>query len=382
MQIEVGGTVLGDNRAAFVGSGIGTTGAALVNNANSRWTGLNALYVGGNATGAGGTGTLIIADTAEVGAASATVWATGAIHLDNGVLRPGSLNLAGGRLEGEGSVILNGSLTNSGIIAPGNTTGLLALAKGNFMQTASGILAIDLGGIHSGEFDRLEVHRGNGSLAGGLQVSLVDGFLPTVGNVFEFLWVEEVLSGAFDPALITVPALPGRQWNFVQRRGAVRLEVLAATFISGDYNANGVVDAADYIVWRKTDGTPAGYNAWRAHFGQTAGSGSGASANAAVPEPATLVLLILAAAGWCLWRCRAALKVPQLVDVSRFDYGTREKIISTSLRVTSGLAGNSTWLIETSKSPFTAVKVPGDCWMAASPRPETVGSPLIVRNVS
>ena len=89
-------------------------------------------------------------------------------------------------------------------------------------------------------------------------------------------------------------------WNLskLYTTGEVTLTALAA--IPGDFNNNGVVDAADYVVWRKTDGTPAGYNAWRTHFGQPSGSGAGAIANAAVPEPATLVLLMFAAAGWCL----------------------------------------------------------------------------------
>ena len=96
--------------------------------------------------------------------------------------------------------------------------------------------------------------------------------------------------------------------------------------LPGDFNTNGVVDAADYVVWRNnvgsttalpndsiggTIGTPQ-YNEWRTHFGQTAGSGAGVGANAAVPEPATVVMLILAAAGWCLWRGRAAYKMPKL----------------------------------------------------------------------
>ena len=37
------------------------------------------------------------------------------------------------------------------------------------------------------------------------------------------------------------------------------------------------------------------WQAWRTHFGESAGDGSSASANATVPEPATLVMLIVAA---------------------------------------------------------------------------------------
>ena len=76
--------------------------------------------------------------------------------------------------------------------------------------------------------------------------------------------------------------------------------------IPGDFNLDGTVDAADYVVWRKTDGTQAGYIEWRTHFGQPAISGAGARANAAVPEPRTLVLLMFTAAGWCLQRGRTA----------------------------------------------------------------------------
>jgi probable HAF family extracellular repeat protein len=80
--------------------------------------------------------------------------------------------------------------------------------------------------------------------------------------------------------------------------------------VPGDFNHNGIVDAADYIVWRKSDGTQAGYNAWRTHFGQPAGGGSSAaatgSASAAVPEPTTLGLLMFIMAGLFLRQPRAA----------------------------------------------------------------------------
>ena len=85
----------------------------------------------------------------------------------------------------------------------------------------------------------------------------------------------------------------------------VSLSVVA----TGDYNGNGMVDAADYIVWRKSqnqqgsglaadsngDGIVNGtdYNFWRSRVGNVVGSGLGAGA--AVPEPAAMSLLVVAA---------------------------------------------------------------------------------------
>jgi hypothetical protein len=71
--------------------------------------------------------------------------------------------------------------------------------------------------------------------------------------------------------------------------------------VNGDYNNNGAVDAADYVLWR--DGGPlqndptngvqqADYDVWRANFGAGAGSSAALGAGA-VPEPASLVLLML-----------------------------------------------------------------------------------------
>jgi hypothetical protein len=106
----------------------------------------------------------------------------------------------------------------------------------------------------------------------------------------------------------------GSAWILVYSNTDVILKL--ANLPTGDYNRNGTVDAADYAVWRDTlnqagpnlaaDGDNDGmvdnddYGVWRSHFGQTAGSGAGASANATVPEPSTLMLMFLAAVGWCL----------------------------------------------------------------------------------
>jgi hypothetical protein len=72
--------------------------------------------------------------------------------------------------------------------------------------------------------------------------------------------------------------------------------------VPGDYNNNGTVDAADYVLWRNNgpllnDPTlgvqAADYAFWRSRFGATSGSGSGSSL-AAVPEPGTAQIACLA----------------------------------------------------------------------------------------
>ncbi|MEX2168312.1 MAG: LamG-like jellyroll fold domain-containing protein [Pirellulales bacterium] len=69
------------------------------------------------------------------------------------------------------------------------------------------------------------------------------------------------------------------------------LALLDPPGVDGDYNEDGTVNAADYTVWRdggSPDDTIAGYNLWKANFGN-----SGSGAGAAVPEPSTLALLFV-----------------------------------------------------------------------------------------
>jgi endonuclease/exonuclease/phosphatase family metal-dependent hydrolase len=84
-----------------------------------------------------------------------------------------------------------------------------------------------------------------------------------------------------------------------------------SSFLPGDFNQDGNVDAADYVVWRKSDGTPASYDKWRANFGASLGPGSGSAGyghrdsgpgasaeplSSAIPEPSAICLCALAAA--------------------------------------------------------------------------------------
>ena len=92
------------------------------------------------------------------------------------------------------------------------------------------------------------------------------------------------------------------------------------TMLLGDYNQDGLVDLADYTVWRNTlgqtvdpyfaaDGNGNGvidvgdYEVWKDRFG----NGTTSLAAASVPEPSAL----------CLWGCFAAAGVPMLLKRAR-----------------------------------------------------------------
>ena len=148
--------------------------------------------------------------------------------------------------------------------------------------------------------------------AGIFQVLLDNTLLATLPAVqladfshFDLVLTDPALRG-LDVADLNLRLLPGSIAE-VQLDNVVFQPAVA---LAGDYNNNGIVDAADYVVWRKglgTTYTPSDYNVWRAHFGQTAGSGAGSIATAAVPEPpSAAIMLFFAAAGWCLRRRRSA----------------------------------------------------------------------------
>ena len=116
------------------------------------------------------------------------------------------------------------------------------------------------------------------------------------GQAFDILdWGS--VAGTFSS--INLPTLADLTWNIsrLSTKGVISVG------IAGDRNNNGIVDAADYVVWRKglgTTYTQDDFNVWRANFGATAGSGSGlgaaaglpSSTDVAVPEPASGILLI------------------------------------------------------------------------------------------
>ncbi len=343
--VDVGDGAHVTSRVAYVGTGSGS-GQAFVDGAGSTWTTADQIYIGVsgggqfNVTGGG----QVNSRTVQLGVlpndvgtvtVDASTW-TNSAEFDVGVggmatltvVSGGTLSSADtlsvgprGTVQGNGQISAN--LRNGGTLAPGassspNNVGTLHLS-GGYTQTAAGALTMQLASATS--FDKLVI-TGSATLGGALNVSLVGGFTPAVGQSFDLLNAMGGITGQYSS--ITLPSLltggHGPFWTLVYTNTDVILRLITSP--TGDYNHNGVVDAADYVVWRDelgqtgfslpADGdgdntiTQNDYNIWRSNFGNHSGSGSGAIEGAPVPEPATSVMLMFAAAGWCLRRRRPA----------------------------------------------------------------------------
>src|SRR5690606_23633402 len=85
------------------------------------------------------------------------------------------------------------------------------------------------------------------------------------------------------------------------------LVLTVAVALDGDFNGDGIVDAADYVVWRNNygaatedalngngdglNGVDTGdYLMWKENFGATAGGALAKTSATAVPEPATIAM--------------------------------------------------------------------------------------------
>jgi hypothetical protein len=185
------------------------------------------------------------------------------------------------------------------------------LAANGFLQIG-GSVVIDAGILRAASFNEsasagtIEVNEGGILQFNNAQESIASvqdlvnsGFITTSSPLGTAGFVIEVVDvNGTDFTQVALPAVAG---------------------VSGDFNDDGVVDAADYVVWRKNNntnnplpnngglGTPIGsahYDLWAANFGNTApGSGSGPSA-AAVPEPMSIVLGMMVITGVAIRRRR------------------------------------------------------------------------------
>jgi cyclophilin family peptidyl-prolyl cis-trans isomerase len=214
----------------------------------------------------------------------------------------GALTIGVGRTLGvRESVAVNRSIVNHGTLAPGLSLGVIGIDS-TYFQFSDGMLAIQLAGTTvDTQYDRLIIS-GTAFLAGRLQVSLLNNFSPVVGNSFAVLTAQSIVGGfsSFD-----LPQLPaGRLWNITQSPTAVTLTIVDD---SADFNKDGIVDARDYIYWRKTTGTATNYQLWRSNLGNRSGGVFGAGADAGgltignVPEPSSGFLVLIAGLLFSAW---------------------------------------------------------------------------------
>jgi autotransporter-associated beta strand protein len=249
-----------------------------------------------------GTGTLIL---------SAANTYTGATTISGGTLLAnnassatgtGAVTIASGAtLGGTGKVI--GAVTNNGVIAPGvSGVGTLSVG-GGVTDGASSSWSIELSGATA---DKLAV-------PGNVDLTAADS-LNVTGTGTGSSWIIGTYTGTLTGTFDTVT--PGYSVSYTG--GNITLSTAVAA-LPGDYNQNGVVDSADYVLWRNNVGQPAGtlpndtaggtigdaqYSLWRSNFGNHSGAGSGLGAGSAVPEPTTIGMLLLGLLGFLPRRTR------------------------------------------------------------------------------
>lgn len=121
-------------------------------------------------------------------------WANaGVLSLSLGrVTTSGNLtNLPSARIEGSGTI--SGNVLNRGTISPGFSVGALTI-NGDLTLESTSVLDIELAGLAS--FDKLTLS-GSVALGGTLNVSLLSGYTPSIGDTFTIITTGSGASGLF-----------------------------------------------------------------------------------------------------------------------------------------------------------------------------------------
>jgi hypothetical protein len=110
------------------------------------------------------------------------------------------VQVPGGQLRGTGT--LHGNLENGGRLAPGNSPGILSI-QGDFAQSSSGTLEIEVGGLTAGTLHDRVVVTGSATIAGRLEVPVVNvpnnpPYIPQLNDEIVFLTTAGGVTGQFD----------------------------------------------------------------------------------------------------------------------------------------------------------------------------------------
>jgi len=112
----------------------------------------------------------------------------------NGFLTTSQLNMfINSLLSGNGGI--NGNLVNNGLVSPGNSPGSIRVS-GNYTQSSTGTLRIEVGGTSENQFDRLLVG-GRAKLGGTLELVRTNNFDLKRGDKITFLIADGGVQGEF-----------------------------------------------------------------------------------------------------------------------------------------------------------------------------------------
>jgi uncharacterized repeat protein (TIGR01451 family) len=177
------GTFDAQNDSAFT-NGAGGAASSFNNTGTFTKSGIGTITTFSSVSFSNAGGVTVAAST-TLNLAGGFTQTAGTTTLNGGTLSSNTaLSIQGGMLGGNGTI--NGSVSNGGNVSPGFTPGGISI-NGNYAQTATGILTIELGGLVAGvDFDALTI-TGTATLGGTLNVSSFGGFTPVSGNSFQIL---------------------------------------------------------------------------------------------------------------------------------------------------------------------------------------------------
>jgi filamentous hemagglutinin family protein len=239
-----GGTALFNNGSTTFVGGLDLTSGTLGGSANLIVSGAGAFNWSGGTLGSGGTLTTNGASTLSGSTTLTRSWtaanaiditSSGTLNLNGSSVTTPTLNVAG-LLKGIGTI--TGNVSNTGTVAPGASPGSINIV-GNYTQSPTGTLQIELGGTTPGSsFDQLTVS-GNAALNGALVVTQFGSFVATPADTFSIITTGGTVSGAFSS--VVVPAVftglgAGYQSQLVQLSGAIGPVTAASSIVAVDPN--------------------------------------------------------------------------------------------------------------------------------------------------
>lgn len=241
-----------------------------------------------------------------------------------GTIRATTASGTGLTLNGDGTtsvsaggkpVTFDGGVSGGNITVPNAITG----AGGSVIKTGGGTLTLSGANTYTGDTKNLggtlNLDTNTPNLADGADVYLTAG--STFGLNFALAGDTDAIRSLYFDNVLQAAGTWGAPGSLASNTsslfsgiGWLNAAVGAVAGLAGDFNSDTKVNAADYALWRRNDGTlnplandnglgvpitSAHYDLWRANFGNGGpGSGSSLGAAAAVPEPASLLLLLLA----------------------------------------------------------------------------------------